>query len=215
VVSRNSAANATSSKPKGLYKITPMEPIELAGAINEASKNSHEIFGSQWAVLPESNTSQLMETPGQVDELLSDHATPTSQSWLSAKQSQDAQDPLFLPSETQQSFPYSQFPEIFASQRKNVEDEPSHESEDENEVLSSVVKPAKPQRTYPSLSQIASSQTFTAPKFQPADFGRFKEPESLYGRSRRDVSETESSSSGSDSEDKSSHIPASRRAGLY
>jgi len=145
-----------------------------------------------------------------VDELLS---TPASQ----RLRNQDAgvsQEPLFIPSSTQQSFPYSLYPEIFASQRRDVEHEPSYELEDENEVLSSVVKPAKPQRMYRALSQIASSQTFEAPNFQPANFGRSKEPESLYGRSRHDVVSETDSSSESDVDEKSSHIPPSRRAGL-
>jgi hypothetical protein len=199
VVTRAAAANGTGSKPN---KTTPMEP---ADPIKTAQENS-KTFGSQWAVLQESN---LTETPGQVDELRSESAGQS-------KQSQDAGaegERLFLPSETQQSFPYSQYPEIFASQREDEARVPSHESEDENEVLASVVK-VKPPGTYRGLSQIAGS--FTAPKFQPVDVGRAKEPESLYGKSRRGVvSETDSSSeSDADGTLVASHIPAARRAGL-
>jgi hypothetical protein len=196
-----SIANGTGSKPKSQYKT---RAAELAAAINKAS--GENITGSQWVVLEEGNP--LMETPGQVDELLSD---VTSQTQLIVKQSQD-REPLFLPSGTPQSFPYSQFSEIFTPRGG-----PSHESEDEKEVLASVVKPAHPVRTYRSLSQIASSQTFTTPSFhnQQANVGKTKEPESLYGRNRRDAaSETDSSSESDEDRPTVSHIPASRRAGL-
>ena len=127
-------------------------------------------------------------------------------------QSQD-RDPLFLPSETQQSFPYSQFPEIFATPRGEDVHEPSHESDDENEVAS-VVKPVQPARPYRGLSQIASSQTFATPNFQAPYFGKIRDPESLYGKNRPNVVSETDSSSESDEDRPASHIPASRRAGL-
>lgn len=204
--SQVSAANGAVSKPKSLYKITPTERI--AEAINRAGENN--ISGSQWAVLQESNP--LMETPGQVDELHSDFTAQIDQTPIMVK-SQD-RDPLFLPSATQQSFPYSQFPEIYATPRGEGVHEPSHESDDENEVLASVVKPVQPVRTYRGLSQIASSQTFATPSFQPVYLGKRREPESLYGRNRRDVVSETDNSSESDEDRPASHIPASRRAGL-
>jgi len=201
--SQVSTANGAVSKPK---KKTPTEWI--AEAINSAGRDN-DISGSQWAVLQESNP--LTETPGQVDELHSDFTTQVDQTPLMAKQSQD-RDPLFLPSETQQSFPYSQFPEIFATPKGEDVHEPSHESDDENEVAS-VVKPVRPARPYRGLSQIASSQTFATPNFQPY-FGKTRDPESLYGKNRPNVVSETDSSSESDDDRPASHIPASRRAGL-
>lgn len=199
-MSRITASTTVISKPKFLHET---EPIALAEAINKASdKNNDNNLGSQWAVLAEGNASLLTETPGQVDELISNFSPPASAS----------REPLFKSSETPQSFPYSQY-SLLSSQRRDKTPDPSHESEDEEEVLASVVKVTKP-RTYRGLSQIASSQTFMAPNFQPADFGRAKEPASLYGKGRDMVSDTESSSESELEPPISSHIPLSRRAGF-
>ena len=119
-------------------------------------------------------------------------------------------DPLFLHSESQQSFPYSQYPNI----------QPPDSEDEEDEVQASVVKlqTTKSSSTFRSLTEIASQPTLFTPT-RPTQINHAKEEViNLYGRTNR---EEESDDSDSDSESDSdagakvqtSHIPLSRRAG--
>lgn len=195
--SKQTTARATRSqatvtpKPKRSVKITPLEPIpdDAVGKKTISEVVDESIVASPpWAVLPEKGSSQNAMVNGF------------------------SRDPLFLPSETQDSFSYSQHPSvILGSQRSDGTQKPSpHDSEDEEEVLASVTKV---KTRYRSLSQIASSQSFSTPRFQSRNA---KVPDlDLYGnKSRVEESEDTGSDSMSGSDDKISHIPASRRAGL-
>ena len=207
---RTPVVNASESKPKPRLKIKPMKPIDLVDAINKASAGNKEVDGISVLQVQES---PVTEMTAEADELLPEFSSPA----LLAKQSQNAgpsEESLFIPSETQQSFPYSQFPEIFATPKQRT----SHESDDENEVLASVVKTKPQQPTYRGLSQIAGSQKFAMASFQATTAQeRAKEPESLYGRNHVGVSDTESDSESSEDTPVppvSSHIPVERLAGV-
>ncbi len=218
---KKTPARATRSQATVTPK--PRRSVKITGgrSMPEVIDDS-TVTGSQWAVLPESEPSQVMETPGQIDELLSDPVPDSQVADKGSSQramvngSSPSRDPLFLPSETQESFSYSQHPSvIFGSQRKNETQELSpHDSEDEEEVLASVTKV---KTRYSALSQIAgsqiaSSQSFSTPKFQS---GNVKVPElDLYGnRNRNEESEDMESDSTDDDEPLNTHIPILRQAG--
>lgn len=121
-------------------------------------------------------------------------------------------DPLFLHSESQQSFPYSQYPNL---RHPDSEDE-------EDEVQASVVKPQtttnSSAKLFRPLTEIASQPTLFTPTIPLARIIRTKEEvTNLYGRSNKDEEESEDSDSESESDAgtkaQTSHIPLSRRAG--
>ena len=209
-----SQAPVTPKTPKlrRSVKITPLEPIPGGRTTSEVIDDS-TVSGSQWVVLPESEPSQ----PGQIDELFSDPVPDSQVADKGSSQramvngSSPSRDPLFLPSETQESFSYSQHPSvIFGSQGRNrTQNLSPHDSEDEEEVLASVTKV---KTRFRSLSQIANSQ-FSTPKYFS---GNVKVPElDLYGNRNRKEESEESESDGSEDDDEppNSHIPATRRAG--
>jgi hypothetical protein len=124
-------------------------------------------------------------------------------------------DPLFLHSESQQSFPYSQYP--------NAQHEPPDTEDEEDEVQAFVVKPrasTKSSSKFRSLTEIASQPTLFTPTMHLTPNNSAKEEVSnLYGRSNKDDEEEESSDSDTESESdakaRKSHIPMSRRAGIH
>ena len=125
-------------------------------------------------------------------------------------------DPLFLHSETQQSFPYSQYPNVLR------EPPDSEDEEDEDEVQAFVVKPqtlTKGSSKFRSLTEIASRPTlFTPTMHLTQNNGTKEEVMNLYGRTKKAEEEEEESSdsdteSESDPKPQTSHIPMSRRAG--
>ncbi|PPQ93817.1 hypothetical protein CVT25_013525 [Psilocybe cyanescens] len=179
---------------------------------------------ASWVVLQESVPSQVdTDNAGMVDELLSsptvmpltsprDHSGKGQKS-MSVNGSQP--DPLFILAESQQSFPYSQYPPDIPPMSKGFAS--PNDSDDENEVAAAVAQttsgPTK--KKFRSLTEITSQPTRFVPRFS-----QIKKPvsepegEDLYGRNGQ---ESEESDSGSDSDDDNkpmSHIPAARRAGV-
>uniref|UniRef100_A0A8H7Y430 Uncharacterized protein n=1 Tax=Psilocybe cubensis TaxID=181762 RepID=A0A8H7Y430_PSICU len=181
--------------------------------------------GSSWAVLQENVHSQVdTDNGGQVDELLSSPTIeprttrdPGGKGENSMSVNGSQQDPLFIPAESQQSFPYSQYPLDVPHTSQAIAS--PNDSDDENEVALAVVKTSSaPQKqAYRSLTDIASQSKLFAPR--PSQIlKQITEPqdEDLFGRNGQ---ESEESDSGSDSDDDnkkriSSHIPATRRAGV-
>jgi hypothetical protein len=123
-------------------------------------------------------------------------------------------DPLFLHSESQQSFPYSQYP--------NLPQEPPGSEDEEDEVQASVVKPqttTKSSSKFRSLTEIASQPSLFTTMRLPQTNSTKEEVMNLYGRANK-AEEEESSDSDTESESdagakaQTSHIPWSRRAGI-
>jgi hypothetical protein len=165
---------------------------------------------ASWDVL-EANS--LAETGSLVDEIRysSDTQTPAVVNGVS-----NVLDPLFLHSESQQSFPYSQYPNALR-QSPDSEDE-------EDEVQAFVVKPrasTKSSSKFRSLTEIASQPTLFTPTIHPTPNNSSKEEvTNLYGRANKGGEEEEDSSdsdteSESDAKARKSHIPMSRRAGVH
>ncbi|KAL0575069.1 hypothetical protein V5O48_006914, partial [Marasmius crinis-equi] len=129
----------------------------------------------------------------------------------------DNDTPLFIPSETQPGFPYSQYQDL-QTQNVVVDSESPNDSQDEEEVMVSVTQ--KKRRTsmasaYRSLTQIASqprTRMYTPPVI-PSTAPQVKAVTSkdLYGIAANAYGDDSDSDSGSEVE--KSHIPKSRRAG--
>jgi hypothetical protein len=184
--------------------------------LESAPSNAEQSLAS-WAVLEGSSQAENGSL-GMLDELRYSSDTPDA---LPPAQRpavvSNVLNPLFLHSESQQSFPYSQYP---PQETRDSEDE-----EDEDEVLASVVKPQKMTKSssqFRSLTEIASQPTLFTPTMRLTQNNRPSKEElmNLYGRGNR--GEEEESSSDSDTESESdagakaqtSHIPLSRRAGI-
>ena len=176
------------------------------------TKRNAEQSLASWEVL-EGNS--LGETGSLVDEIRysSDTQPPAVVNGVS-----DALDPLFLHSESQQSFPYSQYP--------NALRQPPDSEDEEDEVQAFVVKPrtsTKSSSKFRSLTEIASQPTlFTPTVHLTPNNGTKEEMINLYGRVNKGDEKEESSSdsdtnseSDSDAQVRKSHIPMSRRAGIH
>ncbi|KAF8161228.1 hypothetical protein B0H34DRAFT_796048 [Crassisporium funariophilum] len=235
---------ATKTSAKSALKATVKVPAKTP-AINGTPANANSVTSvptspadadahaqangslASWAVLQDS--SQLEhETPGMLDELQSSPVSHplTSPPFTQRFQSQKAvipdvngssQDPLFLFSETQQSFPYSQYPNIVPS---GADVFSPNESDDEEEVEAAIVDaplvPRRPANTFRSLTEIASQPTLFTPTLRPAVFNANDKVTNLYGRTGKDGDSEESDTdSDSEAEEKAqaSHIPKSRQAG--
>ena len=213
-VNKATGADKASATPKP----KPKAPAKfIPGLLRKSPPDDGKAFEqytsvvSQWAIL-ESNPS-LMETSGQFDELLSDSGTIVSRSQLTETSNikamingSAAQEPLFLPA-TQQTSPGGV---SFGSQKTDTGQEPSpHDSEDEDEVIASVVKNKPTQRKFRGLLDILNPG-FQTPKFHSAKPSKVKE----VAKDESDEEESEDSESDSDSESRpASHIPVSRKAG--
>ncbi|KAF8897078.1 hypothetical protein CPB84DRAFT_1781513 [Gymnopilus junonius] len=179
---------------------------------------------ASWAVLQDSGPSQTdTEAPAMVDELL-----PSPQIVTTSGRNQKGQaavaaaeplpEPLFVPTDSQQSFPYSQYPDLLPHKQAAVS---PNESDDEEEVAAAIGRPAASGRKssmFRGLSEIASQPTLFKSRLSQQFPNTPKEPiENLYGPSGQDSEESDSGSESSDSEAEkkaaASHIPASRRAG--
>lgn len=176
---------------------------------------------ASWDILPDNSLSQSgpsqieSENTMMVDELISSPAEALMKAG-SSKQAMDddSQDPLFIYSETQQSFPYSQYP---IPPERGVS--PASDSDDEDEVVAAVRPSTRPRQSvnYRTLTEITSQPTIFAPRYssQMANNSQ-REPLDLFGTNGKDddeesqESETESEP---DNQPKTSHIPATRRAG--
>jgi len=163
-----------------------------------------------WVTLQESQAST--ETPGMLDELSS---SPTLAPSLTKGQKAgvNGSSPLFVHADSQQSFPYSQYLDLSGK----APTASPNDSQDEDEVEATVVKPVNKSAMFRSLTEIASqpsvfrrqsSQIASVTKGPVIDY---------YGTS---AGHEESDESGSDSDSEAggekvaSHIPASRRAGV-
>lgn len=166
---------------------------------------------SVWAVLPENGDSQttLSQLGGEqstmLDELISSPDVPTK---IGTEQSAKVQDPLFLASQMS-SFPSSQY---------LAPPTPSTENSDDEEEVTSVVRPGRPRQSsnYRSLTEITSQPTMFAPRYSSQmTNNRTREPLDMFGTSGKDEEESQESESESEPESKPqpSHIPATRRAG--
>ena len=186
---------------------------QLSDSIQSASSKAEQSLAS-WAVL-EANSLAESETPGMMDELRCSPDTPAfpapAQRVVNGVSKEP--DPLFLHSESQQSFPYSQYP--------NLPQEPPGSEDEEDEVQASVVKPQMTTRSsskFRSLTEIASQPSLFTTMRLPKINSTKEEVMNLYGRANKGEEEK---SSDSDTESESdvgakaqtSHIPWSRRAG--
>lgn len=182
----------------------------------ESAPNNLEQSLATWAVLEE-NSQLENETPGMMDELHSSLDMPDL-SPLAQRPTVNGVpkelDPLFLPSDSQQSFPYSQYP--------NLPQEPLGSQDEEDEVEASVVKSktaTKISSKFRSLTEIARQPALFTPRIRLAQpistreavmnlYGRVKK-----GRGEESDSDSESDSDAAEANAQTSHIPISRRAG--
>jgi hypothetical protein len=191
---------------------------------NEVVKPGAEAFSQNsmsldtWTILRASSPIPDAESTIMIDELRS--SSPGSHSQVNTGNSNsnptltNGNDPLFILTESQPPFPYSQW-----SSPKDYR--ASNDSEDEQEVHAAIqqlqpktVQPPK----YRRLTDIASQHGFfstSTPKLRPARSSSNKLAD-MYGRSGADEIESDSDTeSDSDSEAQvDSHIPKSRIAGV-
>ncbi|KAG5648555.1 hypothetical protein DXG03_003166 [Asterophora parasitica] len=206
------------------------QAIEAPNGVATSSSNSQDNTSlATWATLKPSSPipDTDADATAMADELQSSspvlHSTgmkvdnPVAED---ASQNGPLEDPLFIQSETQPSFPYSQWQD--ETQRQEADDPISNDSDDENEVAASVERaPPKPSQTarFRRLTDITSDHgLFSTPtSLRPARFSPAgsQQVTDMYGRSGQDEMESESDSGSDDSDaQEKSHIPASRRAGV-
>ncbi len=201
------------------------ETIDLDNVPMPVSAKPRRQSLDTWAILKPSSPNTDADSSINIDELVSVNydevtsSTPNDRrlafqattqqiaegtTSLDSHDSQPADDPLFIPSESQHPFPYSQYQTVSA-----------HDSEDENEVEATVKSgPDVTASSFRRLTDIGSQRTFFSsqpPGWQKADFSR-PTLQDLYGNGPDD----ESDSSDGDSDgggERTSHIPQSRRAG--
>ncbi|KAK0485836.1 hypothetical protein IW261DRAFT_1452341 [Armillaria novae-zelandiae] len=215
---------AASQLPPTQYPAS-LEPVDFDNVPPVSPSKLRRQSLDTWATLKPSSPNTDPDSSINIDELVSVNygevtsSTPndrrpafqaTSQqiaegtSSLDSHDSQPTDDPLFLPSESQHPFPYTQYQAVSA-----------HDSEDEDEVEATVKSgPDITASSFRRLTDIGSQRTFFSsqpPGWQKADFSR-PTLQDLYGG----VPDDESGSSDGDSDDgseRTSHIPQSRRAG--
>ena len=199
----------TASQPISKTRAKTPAKVPIPSTTN---RNAEQSLAS-WAVLT-GNSLAENGSFSMVDELRysPDTQTPVSPAVNGVS---NELDPLFLHSETQQSFPYSQYPNVL-QESPNSEDE-----EDEDEVQAFVVKPQtstkKSSSKFRSLTEIASQPTlFTPTMHLSQNNGTKEEVMNLYGRGNKGQEESSDSDTESESDagaKTQSHIPKSRRAG--
>ncbi|KAJ8077312.1 hypothetical protein PM082_001742 [Marasmius tenuissimus] len=125
----------------------------------------------------------------------------------------DGDIPLFIPSETQPGFPYSQYRDLVSQNKADSLDD----SQDEDEVVASVTSQKKRPSAarFRSLTQIASQPRLYTPPLLPstAPQTRSSTKKDLYGDVANAYGDDSDSDSDSEEEKEKSHIPRSRRAG--
>lgn len=187
-----------------------------------SAPNNEEHSLPPWDVLHDQGSFQSENTENKTLEMVDElHSSPDAPNFPPSAQkpappvvvngTSEGPDPLFLHSESQQSFPYSQF--TF----------PPGSEDEEDEVEASVVKVQTTTRSsskFRSLTEIASQPTLFTPILRLAQTISAKEEVmNLYGRASK-VPEDESEESDTESESEAevktqtSHIPMSRRAGV-
>ncbi|ESK96687.1 hypothetical protein Moror_6750 [Moniliophthora roreri MCA 2997] len=190
-------------------EITPKARSQKSSSENSRSESVQaspkQLSQATWTALPVSSPTEP-DTVSMVDELQS---TPGHDVRL--------EDPLFIPSETQPGFPFSQYQDMETQSINDLPHSPD-DSDDEEEVVQSVttqIRRPSNTSTFRGLSQIASQprgQKFGAsplPSSQPVR-PKPRATEDLYGRAAMDSGESDSDS---ESDAGISHIPKSRRAG--
>ncbi|THV02392.1 hypothetical protein K435DRAFT_836454 [Dendrothele bispora CBS 962.96] len=199
-MTRSRAKQPVSSQPKSLdNNANPAEPL-VDTPMQAAKSVATAVTPAGWTTLqsPPSSSRSPSETAG-LDELRSS-SQPLFDDNDRSKDSHSQ--PLFIASESQAQFPYSQW----------QDDVGEADSDDEEEVAQAITVQSRTSRTtsFRRLTDIASQHTlFSAPLSQPIEPQKsttdmYGEMADVYG----DDSETDS-----DSDVEKSHIPRSRRAG--
>ncbi|KAF5380539.1 hypothetical protein D9615_004537 [Tricholomella constricta] len=201
--------------------------IEGSNGVTASSNFQGPTSLDTWATLKPSSPFPDTDATMMVDELESsssplytkmDGANPEEEG---ASQEAPTKDPLFILTESQPPFPYSQWND--APQQQEAEHDPiSNDSDDANEVEASVKRPQpKPSQTarYRRLTDITIDHgLFSTPaNLRPARFSPLGNQlaTDMYGRTGQEEIESESDSGSDDSDtQEQSHIPKSRRAGV-
>ncbi|RDB25241.1 hypothetical protein Hypma_007768 [Hypsizygus marmoreus] len=207
--------------------IRPPILIETSGL---ASSNSVSL--DTWETLMPSSPIPDMESTIMVDELRS--SSPESRMEVDILKEPEvgtticdlpgrtpSKDPLFILTESQPPFPYSQWNSIPPEGNLDEENDPiSNDSDDEIEVEASIKSQSQSKSKgvlkYRRLTDIASQHAlFSTPTTRPAFFPSPSQKLDMYGRSGHEEVESESDSDSDDSDkQEQSHIPQSRRAGV-
>ncbi|GLB37553.1 hypothetical protein LshimejAT787_0406040 [Lyophyllum shimeji] len=183
-----------------------------------AADSSPSIEHSNSVDAPSSKSQDALslDTPGHLAYM--DVADPEVNG---TSQDAPAKTPLFILTESQVPFPYSQW--RTASQKEAPNEPISNDSDDENEVEASVQRPQpKPSQglKYRRLTEISGDHALfsTATGLRPSrvySSASSQRGTDMYGRSGHEEIESESDSESDDSDqEQSSHIPRSRRAGV-
>lgn len=195
----------TDAIPKTPAKTPAKVPVPSA-----TKRNSEQSLAS-WAVLEKDSLAENGSF-GMVDELRYSSDTQILESPAVVNRVSNGLNTLFLHSESQQSFPYSQYP--------NVLREPPDSEDEEDEVQAFVVKPqtlTKNSSKFRSLTEIATQPTLFTPTIHLTQNNSTKEEvANLFGRANKADEEEEDSDTESESDalaNATSHIPMSRRAG--
>lgn len=214
----SSKAPAASNKKQQGFEQSLDQELDTALGTQVADDT---VVGS-WMTLPETqgrDSQTMTDTNEMTDELLPS-SNPFTGSSAAHNDNEDgvdvdvdvgsSQNPLFLHSETQQSLPYSQHPDVTTKEAGSP-----NESDEENEVEAVIQSAPISAPRYRGLTELRGVKNFSKPTLRPARFEQ-KPAHDLYGRSGKDSD----SSDGSDSSDSEaegngieSHIPESRRAG--
>ncbi|KAK0461224.1 uncharacterized protein EV420DRAFT_187276 [Desarmillaria tabescens] len=204
-----------------------LKPIDLDNAPKPVSPQPRRQSLDTWEILKTSSPNTDADSSLNYDELVSMNQDELTSSTPNDRRlapqvtkrqtadssdlhdSQPTDDPLFLPSESQRPFPYSQY------QAGTDDQVDANDSDDEDEVEATVKSgPDVTASSFRRLTDIGSQRSFFSsqtPGWQKADFSR-PTLQDLYGNGPED--ESDSSDEDNDSGDeKTSHIPQSRRAG--
>ncbi|KAJ3733475.1 hypothetical protein DFJ43DRAFT_1153094 [Lentinula guzmanii] len=222
-----SPAPAPPLSPRRLHSATQPDRATASAEYQTPASviaNGSHALDNMWVTLHAGPSSPAdPESSRGSDELHSsperERASPTVQPDV------DPEAPLFIASESQINFPYSQFQDIDADSDNGAADAPvsvsrlEEDSEEEDEVQHTItpITPRQTRRTstaYRGLSEIASQNKFFT-GFHPnlvATSTPHNSKEDLYGPLSQAYND-DVSDSGSESEAEKSHIPKARRAG--
>ena len=182
------------------------------GTVFTARKSREPGAATGWTVLPVS--SPVLEGESMmVDELQS--SSPGSRVGEGVNGHGRKEDPLFLHSASQPSFPYSQWTGGESQWTGVDQHDPIVNDSEGSEAGEALRRPGKPKGggKYPRLTDLASQPAIFTPPTR-AKLGAENKSKDMYGRSMREEEEESSDSeSESDSEEEISHIPKGRRAG--
>ncbi|KAG7446240.1 uncharacterized protein BT62DRAFT_105505 [Guyanagaster necrorhizus] len=202
------------SAPKPVSPTLRRQSLDTWAILKPSSPNTDADSSMNYDELVSMNYEELTSSTRNDRRLASQVTTQQTAERASPSDFHDSQptdDPLFLPSECQHPFPYSQYQAGTDDQALDAND-----SEDEDEVEATV----KSERdvtasSFRRLTDIGSQRNFFSNQplgRQKAAFSRLTQKD-LYGN---EIDDDESDSSDGDSDrgtEKTSHIPQSRRAG--